>query len=347
MTIKSQLPQEILPRSTKLTQIILSLVCPWLIFALANLGANVYLKNFPENRGYWLIQQKWSMLLNLKQPVDWLVLGDSSCNQGVIPEILETQLSGKAINLCTIGDTIVLNDAWMLSKHLKKYGAPKNIIIIHVYDVWSKEINWNVTSQTPLAWGYWNELEPNFDLGFSEKRKVFLSKYVPLYSQSTSFKELFKEGDRLFKGKDYQLSEGGFMAVKDANSWEVEEDVKRHLRGISKNPQFSFSNTNQKALQAIIKLAEEHDINIYLANSPIYDELYQNPDFRAYYNQVQAELKSISDRHKNIHHIMDRPMTFSKAQMQNADHLIASAAESYTKQLAKEIKLKTSPQLNN
>lgn len=344
MTIKSQLPQEILPRSVKLTQIILSLICPWLIFALANLGANVYLKNFPENRGYWLIQQKWSMLLNLKQPVDWLVLGDSSCNQGVIPEILETQLSGKAINLCTIGDTIVLNDAWMLSKHIKKYGAPKNIIIIHVYDVWSKEINWNVTSQTPLAWGYWNELEPNFDLGFAEKRKVFLSKYVPLYSQSTSFKELFEESDRLFKGKDYQLSEGGFMAVKDANSWEVEEDVKRHLRGISKNPQFSFSSTNQKALEAIIKLAEEYDINIYLANSPIYNELYQNPDFKAYYNQVQTELKSISDRHKNIHYIMAQPMTFSKAQMQNADHLIASAAESYTKQLANEIKqLKTSP----
>lgn len=342
-----KLPQEILPRSPKLTQIILTLICPWLIFALVNVGANLYLKNFPENRGYWLIQQKWSMLLNLKQPVDWLVLGDSSCNQGVIPEILETQLSGKAINLCTIGDTIVLNNAWMLSKHIKKYGAPKNIILIQVYDVWAKEINWNVTSQTPLAWGYWNELEPSFDLGFAEKRKVFLSKYIPLYSQSTSFKELLAEGDRLFIGKDYQLSKGGFMAVKDANSWEVEEDVRRHLKYTSKQPNFSFSSTNKKALEAIIKLSQEHDINIYLANSPIYDELYQNPDFRAYYNQVQTELTQISDRHKNIHYIMAQPMTFSKTEMQNADHLIASAAETYTKQLVNEIKNIATVKLNN
>ena len=338
MTTKQQpLPQEVLPHSTKLMQIILSLICPWLIFALANVGANLYLKNFPENRGYWLIQQKWSMLLNLKQPVDWLVLGDSSCNQGVSPQVLENQLSGKAVNLCTIGDSLVLSDAWMLSQYIKKYGAPKNIVMVHVYDIWTREINWDVTSQTPLAWGYWNQLEPNFKLTFSEKKKVFLNKYVPLYSQNTSLKKIIKNSDRLFKN-NYQLAEHGFMAVTKANTWEVEEDTKRHLKDVSKNNNLSFSNTNQQAIDTIVKLAEKHNINIYLANSPLYEKLYQNPDFQAYYNQVQAELQTISDRHKNIHLLMAKPMTFSKEEMENADHLIVSSAETYTRQLAKEIK---------
>ena len=334
---KQQLPEEILPRSTKLIQIILSLVCPWFIFVLANVGANLYLKNFPENRGYWLIQQKWSMLLNLKQPVDWLILGDSSCNQGVIPQVLETELSGKAVNLCTIGDSLVLNNAWMLSQYIKKYGAPKNIILVHVYDVWAREINWTVTSQTPLAWGYWNQLEPNFQLSLPEKKEVFLNKYVPLYSQNTSLKKILQERDRLFKDKDFQLEENGFMAVTEPNTWEVEVDTQRHLN-TAKNTDSSLSATNLKAIATIVKLAEQHKINVYIANSPIYQELYQHPDFQAYYNQVQKELQRNSDRSKNIHRIMAKPMTFSKEEMQNADHLIVSAAKSYTKQLGKEIK---------
>ncbi len=35
---------------------------------------------------------------------------------------------------------------------------------------------------------------------------------------------------------------------------------------------------------------------------------------------------------------MTKPMTFSKEEMENVDHLIVPAAESYTKQLAREIK---------
>ena len=337
---KSLLPAEILPSSTKLTQILLSLICPWLVFALANIGANLYLKNFPENRGYWLIQQKWSMLMNLKQPVDWLVLGDSSCNQGVIPQVLESEFSGKAINLCTIGDSLVLNSAWMLSQHIKKYGAPKNIILVHVYDIWGREINWNVTSQTPLSWGYWNKLEPNIKLDFPQQKAVFLNRYVPLYSQNTSLKKILEERDRLFVKKDYQLEKDGFMKVTKANISNVEYDRQGHLRNIQKS-EFSFSNTNQKSLEAIAELAQKHDINVYLTNSPLDRELYQNPDFQARYKRVQTELGQISDRYNNLHLIMAEPMTFSPEEMENADHLIASAAKSYTKQLAKEIKSKT------
>ena len=342
MAVKqSKLPEEFVNRSPKFRHILLTLLCPWLLFGLTNWGANLYLKNFPQNRGYWLIQQKWSLLKSLKQPVDWLVLGDSSCNQGIIPNVLEQELSGKAINLCTIGDSLVLNDAWMLSKHIKEYGAPKNIILVRVYDVWQREINWNVTSQTPLAWGYWNNLEPKVAVSFQQQKEIFLNRYIPLYSQNTSLKKVIEESDRAFE-KRYQLAQKGFMAVEKANSWEVEEDTKRHIKDTKDKTDYSFSQTNQQAIASIIKLAEEHDINIYIANSPLYKGLYQNPDFRAYYDGVQRELNKISDRSNKVKRIFPIPMTFSKDQMDNADHVITSAAEEYTKQLAKEIK-QTSP----
>ena len=337
-SVNQQLPKEISPNSTKLSHIILSLICPGIIFTLINLGANYYLKYFPQNSGYWVIQQKWSMLLNLKQPVDWLILGDSSCNQGVIPEVLETELSGESVNLCTIGDSLVLNDAWMLSKYIKKYGAPKNIVIVHVYDIWDRHINWNVTSQIPLDWGYWYQLEPSLDLSIEEQKTIFLNKYVPLYSQDTSLKEILKNQETWFESKGYKVSKDGFMAEEDSNSFNVEQDKKGHLKFVKKNPEFSLSEINKKSLQTIVQLAEKHDINIYLANSPIYQELYLESSFQLYYNQVQKQLKIISDRSKNFYYIMQEPMTFSKEEMENVDHLTVKAAKTYTKQLAKEIK---------
>ena len=331
-----QLPEEIIQPATG-RKILLSLICPWILFVLANLAANSYLNSFPQNRGYWLIRQKWEMLLNLNKPVDFLVLGDSSCNQGIVPSVIESELNTTALNLCTIGDSLALNDAWMLSKHIKKYGAPKNVLIVHVYDMWGRDINWNVTSQTPLFWGYWNQLEPHIDVDFESQKTIFFNQYLPLYSQNKSLQEIIDNPDRWFEKKDYNLRPDGFMAVTSSNSDEVEVDTKRHLRSINKKQEFSLSLPNQQALEAIIKLAEEHNFNVYLTNSPVYEELYQNQKFQSYYRQVQQKLQEFSDRSEKLHYIMSQPMTFPIEDMENADHLIESSAKTYTQRLVQEI----------
>jgi hypothetical protein len=48
------------------------------------------------------------------EPVDWLILGDSSVNQGVIPSIFEDEFGERAINLGTNGIMITLDDLWMI-----------------------------------------------------------------------------------------------------------------------------------------------------------------------------------------------------------------------------------------
>ncbi len=335
-TKRQQLPEEIIPPATG-RKILLSLLCPWLLFGLANFGANLYLNSFPENRGYWLIKQKWSMLLNQQKPADFLVLGDSSCNQGVVPDVIDSELDVTAVNLCTIGDSLALNDAWMLSKHIKKYGAPKKVTIVHVYDMWSRDINWNVTSQTPLSWGYWEQLEPNIDVSFENQKTIFLNQYLPLYSKNTSLRKIIDNPERWFVRKDYTLQEDGFMVVSNSNSGEVEVDTKRHLKSV-KEKQFNLSYPNQKSLEAIIQLAEKYDFDVYLTNSPIYEELYRDKDFQAYYSQVQQKLAEFSARSDKLHYIMREPMTFTKQEMDNADHLIESSAKVYTQRLVSEIK---------
>src|SRR5215510_7988386 len=62
------------------------------------------------NIGYDLIQAKWDLLLNQKNAVDGVILGDSSGNQGVIPALLAAQgLDAQWLNLCTIGSTLLIN----------------------------------------------------------------------------------------------------------------------------------------------------------------------------------------------------------------------------------------------
>lgn len=334
----NQLSEEILKPVT-LRHIFLFLTIPWLIVGVINFYVGLYLKYFPENKGYWLIKKKWEMLLYLKQPVDWLILGDSSCNQGVDPSIFREKLNASAINLCTIGDTLALNDAWMLSKYIEKYGAPKNVLIVHVYDVWHRDINWNVTGQTPLAWGYWKKLKPQLELNYEDLNTVFVNKYVPLYSQNESIKEIIKNPDTWFKRDDYDIREDGFMSKFDVNPGEVKLDSERHIN-LVKNKQFSLSSPNQKSLEQIVALAEQYNFNVYLTNSPLYEGLYQNKNFRAYFSQVQKTLRSVADKSDRVHYILQKPITFPKIRMQNADHVIESAAKEYTHKLVSEVRSK-------
>lgn len=332
-----QLPEEILHPSTR-RKIFLSLLAPWILFCLANFATNLYLSYFPNNYGYWIIKKKWEILLNLEKQVDFLILGDSSCNQGVVPQIVELELNTTAINLCTTANSLVLNNAWMLSKYIEKYGTPKNVLIVHVYDIWHRNINWNITSQTPLFWRYWNKLEPNINVDLKNQKTIFVNQYVPLYSQNTSIQNIIHNPDLWFSKKiEKPLLKDGFMVVTDANSREVEIDTQRHIDFVT-DKKFRMSKPNQKSLEAIVKLAEKHDFKVYLANSPIYEKLWSNQNFKTYYSQLQQELQEFSNRSEQIHYIIDKPMTFSKQEMNNADHLIASAAKLHTQQLVSKLK---------
>src|SRR5262245_9968724 len=130
-----QLAQEIVGPTTP-RKILLTLLGTVSVIALINL---VFVFQ-SMNLGYRVIQQKWEMLLDLKQPVDWIVLGESSGSEGVTPDIISQELGGKALNLCTIGNMLVVNDAWMLDKYIAKFGPPRGVVIVHVYDIWDRDI---------------------------------------------------------------------------------------------------------------------------------------------------------------------------------------------------------------
>ncbi|KYC41571.1 hypothetical protein WA1_16095 [Scytonema hofmannii PCC 7110] len=330
-----KLPIEIV-NPIRFRSIILSIIWVVILVIIANFAAKWYLEKYTTNRGEWLIRAKWELLLNLQKPVDWLILGDSSCNQGVVPSVFNKVLNTTSINLCTIGNLTSLNDAWMLETYLKKFKPPQHILVVHVPEVWSRQFQTSLLAKIPLQWGDLQQLEPHLQLSFKQQLRILLEKYLPLYSSNRTLAKMVMFPLDSFKiSSNFKLEDDGFMIWNQANPSYVEQQKTEQIE-LLKNHEFQISSHNRLAIDKFIDLAEKFNFDIYLANSPIYKDLYENEQFQAYFNQVQKTLNAYADRTPRVHHIQ-KPITFAKEQMENADHVIYDAAKVYTKQLITEI----------
>ena len=293
-----------------------------------------------RNLAGWIIGHKWRLLLSLEQPVDDLVLGDSSCNQGVNPVILARDLGDqRAVNLCTIGDMLALNDAWMLQTYVERFGAPKRVIIVHVYDIWSRDFDWSRIGSIPVGLLSLRRLQPGVELKRWQLRSYVESRYFPLYSSNLSLKARLRPGDPGLRNAPgpRRVDSLGFLADTVAFPDSVEHDLQGHLRFL-KDASFALSPDNERSLARIARLAEEHGFDVYLAAAPVYHKLAEAESFRNYYGEIQQSLAGRAGEGSRMHLVFDQPMTFAADEMQNADHLVRDAADRYTGELARRIR---------
>jgi len=330
-TENKQLTEEIVPRVSWGT-VRLTIIGAVLCAILLNFAAVWYLAEYSPNIGYLLIAAKWNLLRSLPNHVDLLILGDSSGNQGVDPTVIWEEAKLSSVNLCSIGDAMVLNDAWMLEDYLKRYGAPQKVLIIHGYDIWSRDINISVLSKIPGSW--WNQ-QPSVDLTPKDRVRVYLNRYVPIYAETRSLAYLLQNPWQAFR-EDMQLEPDGFMIEAEADPDRVVEDTKVHLEFVRQNTRI-ISDPNRMALEYIRDLAEKHQFDVFIANGPLYDELYADSAFQAYYDKVRETITAITSASARMHYILDPPMTFTEEDMQSADHTTAAAARDYTAHIIEEI----------
>jgi hypothetical protein len=312
----SHLPTEIDQPCGK-SELFMTIAGALILTLLVNCGVLEYLKKNTSNLGYYLIRDKWEKLLHLDKPADWLILGDSSGNQGFDPEILTQYFNGSGLNLCTIGDLLLVNDAWMLQTHIERSGRPGNVILIHVYDVYCREFNASAMGQIPLAYGFWNGLNPRVPLGKQQWLRYLLSRYFPLYSQETAVSNLLNP---LRSKQTFRIRDNGFMPSFLPDPFLVKEDVKMHLAFLEAHS-FEISRPNRDALEAMALLAEKYEFNIYLSASPIASNLAENQVFRSYFQEEVDFLKEFCRRYPHMRVLFEKAPGFPGLGMQNADHL--------------------------
>ncbi len=331
-----QPPREI-AQPVRLRDLLISLLVPLLVVLLINLGFAIYLDQRPFNRGAWLNGHKWSLLDQLDTPIDTLILGDSSCNQGVIPEKLGRALGGTALNLCTTGSSLVVDDAWMLAAYVERFGPPRRVVVIHVYDVWGlgedslRNIRWTILPYRHL----WQGRRPIIAQSSQRFLREIISPYLPLISQEATVRKLLFEPQLLLERRDFSTDASGFMAVPEADAEHLARDIAIH-RASTMNANFRVSDINQRALQELARIAKRGGFPLFVANSPIAEELAHDQIFRKYYDTVSHYLDQQA-LELDFERILAEAPAFSQEVMRNADHLTVAGAEQYTAELARAL----------
>lgn len=309
---------------------------------LLNLTAFLVLAVMAPNRDAALLSAKWALLRRQNAPVDWLILGDSTGNQGVIPTLLARELrGGVALNLCTFANTLVVNDAWMLEQYVKQQGPPKRgIILIHAYDVYGRtpECLVPLLGAIDPSLRALGEKTPRLKLSLADKIGFYVGAYIPLYYRTETLKILLLHPQfwRYHKNRLPELTTDGFMSVRTPNPQEVKTDVQEHLLFLRKNPPV-ITPVNRQAITAIYTIARQHRVNLYIAMAPISDGLGNAP---CYQEEVRFLDRTIRDLTSNysINLFFQDPQLFPAHELANADHVIESAAVTYTVALARAIR---------
>ncbi len=310
------------------------------VLVLLNSFALWYLGNYSPNYGYWTLHQKWAVLGKMDEPVDWLILGNSSCNQGVSPALIQEQLGETAINLCTIGSVTALNDVWMLEEYIQRFGPPKGVVIGHVYDVWPRDLEPLILGQIPRPWNFWKEHTLGSDLlGNPEIRsQLFQERYVPLLSQRltlTSLLRSFMFGKLIPFKPGWRMDEFGFLSGEQAQPEIAIQDGQDHMQFVRENEP-SVSSINQQALERLVEIADAYQLPIYLVNSPLYEGLSADDGFQAYLAELHGQINSIVGESQFVH-LIPEIKTFPATQLQTADHLTLPGAQVYTEWLIQNI----------
>jgi hypothetical protein len=331
-----QLPKEIIPTATKreISGVILGTVICAIVF---NILAIFYLAVYSPNTGYLLIAEKWKIMQGLDNPVDLLILGDSSGNQGVDPDVVKNRTGMSAVNLCTIGGTIALNDAYILDAYIEQHGAPKAVVVVHGYDVWSRTIEDNIGSLAKIPGDWWNR-EPDLDIGLKDKVRIHLDRFVPLYSGTISLGMVMQYPFIAFKRGLHSLKANGMVHEMRADPDEVDDDMTFHLDYIRYlGDADAVAEPNRRALAYIGELALRHDFDVFVANGPVYDRFAADEEYLEFYRRLHDELKTIIESNPRLHFILNPPAVYTASQLQSVDHIVGPAVTDFTTRITNEI----------
>lgn len=341
---RPSLPRELLANATW-REVFWVTVPPLCVVWLVNLALALTLQAFPNNRGDWLVRAKWQLLLDQKHAADTLVLGDSTCNQGIDPSELSRVLGGRTLNLCTTGDKLAVMDAWLLQAYVKRFGAPKRVLVMHAYDVWKRDegvlrkVAWTFSPYRKL----FAESHPQIDWNVRESILLRIGLWVPLYNQPQASLEVLRAPREAVQRKPYVITPEGFMAYKRANPKRVAREVQSYLRALERDPP-PMSDANRAALRVLIDTVRGTDTQLIVAHAPIFEGLWSNAGVRRYHKAVSQALERELRKAPNARLLSRKPHAFPANEMQSPDHLVGDASVRFTQAIASQIATDEPPQ---
>jgi hypothetical protein len=331
----NQLPSELIRKSSR-REVLNTLLLTTTFLIILNTMGSYLLQAYNPNLGERIIKKKWEMVLNM-DPVETLILGDSSCNQGIKPQLLDSILKTTSANLCTVGGVQLIDDLWMLQVYIERHGPPKRVLIGHVYDVWHRAFDGSAMALIP--YGLSQVLSSTFEASLKEKVRYVLKKMEPsLHSKNESLAALIRQNEEAIQlSRVGRFDDQGYMKKEvGADKAKVRSDLQGHLSAIKKTD-LPVSKQNREALEEIVVLAQTHQFEVYLVSSPLWEGAMKERLFKDRYNEIADFLKEVASRSPAVETILTDPMLFTDEEMQNIDHVTDGAATKYTVGVAEAI----------
>ncbi|MCF8381631.1 MAG: hypothetical protein K9H49_18805 [Bacteroidales bacterium] len=230
----------------------------------------------------------------------------------------------------------LVDGVWMLDNLIKRDLAPKNVIMVLVYDSWNRNIHPALYGQYPFKWVYGDAVKPKIILPKQYRKEIFYSHFLPIYHQAERVRTIIKKPAGFKKDLPY-IDEKGYNPYPwGFNEREIIADAQWHREfTIDRKPYISPHNI--LAINYLHEIAKKTDINIYIANSPVYDDLMADSTFNSFYTELAMIISNELSGYQNIHYINNPPLLFEMKYLQSADHLTDEGATIFTNHLLKEI----------
>lgn len=341
MTPSDRIPSE-RPGATDARRLVRLWSSVVVVVVALNLGFAWTRENRPLNRGDWLIREKWARILAAERgrPVETLIVGDSSGNQGADPAVLAAELGGSALNLCTIGTLGAVDDAWMVAEYLERAGVPRRVVVVHSFEVWPRVLGDKLLArmqEIPLEGAFWKRLEPRVEPPLAQRSRAWLARLLPLYGHNLSAARLIADPLEAFEGGELELTEAGFLHVP--LDYAEPEAVARRAAALGNETEpFSISKLNRAALERMRALAEEHGFELHLATSPVHEGVLAGAAGARYLADLQSAFEELAGTSERVHLVLTEPVTFPSADMEKIDHVVGAAAGTYSRALARSIR---------
>lgn len=326
-----RLPHERL-RAVSRRGMVFEWVLAGLMVLVVNAAAVALLDRYDPNRFRVQVAVKYELLREHGGAYDSLILGDSTPNQGIVPEMLNERVGGDWLNLCTIANMLAASDAWLLSEYIDRYGPPKRVIVCHVPDMWPRTVDPAIIAQARVPLSAFDDLEPPVELGPAQTLRMAATRYAPLYSKNVSLNHL------AFKPWQIQdlrsgFTPDGYMPTRGhQDHWS--QAIDNAILGQAEH-RFAVSEINALAMQRMIDLAQEHGFVIYLTPGSATEELAASPDYQHNFAAMIEQYRAWADSSDHLTLILPEPQTFPDALMYDEDHVNTRGAAVWTERIAR------------
>jgi len=274
----------------------------------------------------------WHGLLNLKEPVDNIILGDSAAGVCIDGGIISDLLGGTTLNLANTGGSGLIMDGWMLKEYINRFGAPRNVILLRVNNSYEFKHNLEFLAVLPLNWGYWDNYGLKPDWEPNELCDLFIKKYIVIYSNSDILRDRFIHPWTIFLQPIWSVGlskeyDRGIKADPQAMEKIINEKSPEYYR------QYQPSVEATRSLQFMCDLAQQKRFQLYILQGPENDMMFQDEKRKDRIVALQTLISQFVDNNYT-HLVPESPMVFSKDQMQNPNHLSPEAARKYSQGIA-------------